>query len=170
MQSASTGEDHGFTRIYCDLFVAFLVEVGEFAVHCGMDILDSELEMFPEIRHRVFKVEHHSRRAGVEHFHNQLAIICRSGHLITLILTPLWKRNAPASGCSFRSRQVIGQLAFVRVRQHALTFCDQFTLTRREPLMQRKKKIEKSGGNISLKVECCGSGVDGESVESFHAG
>jgi hypothetical protein len=36
--------------------------------------------------------------------------------------------------------------------------------------MQRKKKIKKSGGKISLKVECFGSGVDGESVESFHAG
>ena len=53
--------------------------------------------VLPLVDHRVFEVEHDAGRAGVEHLHDQLGIVRRTGHLVALILAPLRQLDPPVA-------------------------------------------------------------------------
>ena len=63
MQSARACEDHRLTLVDPNLLIALLVEVSQLAAKCRMDVVDAKLEMVPDVRHRVFEVQHHAGRA-----------------------------------------------------------------------------------------------------------
>src|SRR5262249_18343147 len=107
MQSSRTGEYHGLAVIDRDLFVPFLVEVRQLAAQRRMNVVDAKLEMVPEVCHRVFEIEHHSRRSGVEHFHDKLRVVRWTGHLVALVLTPLRQSDTPLASCRLRWREMI---------------------------------------------------------------
>src|SRR5947209_19902336 len=67
MQPTGAGEDDCPAFIDSDLLVPFLIEVSQLAAKGGMDVANAKLEMVPEVCHRVFEVEHHAGRAGVQH-------------------------------------------------------------------------------------------------------
>src|SRR3954465_6921295 len=77
MQSTRAGEDHGRALIDSDLLISFLIEVSQLAAKGRMDVANAKLEIVPEVRHRVFEVEHHAGRAGVQHLDHELRVVCR---------------------------------------------------------------------------------------------
>src|SRR6185437_7855779 len=157
MQPTRPGENHSLAWLNRDFAVSFFVEVRELAAQGGMDVANPEFEMLPEIRHRVFEVEHHSRRSGVQHLHHQLGIVGRAGHLVALVLAPLGHDDRPIRRGRLGRRQVIRRPALMRLLEHALALGHQLTLTRRESLMQRKKEVQEPGGQIALQVESSGA-------------
>ena len=68
MQSSRTSEDHRLALVNSNLLIPLLVEISQFAAQGRMNVIDAKLEMVPEVRHRIFQVEHHAGSAGVEHF------------------------------------------------------------------------------------------------------
>lgn len=64
---------------------------------------------------------------------------------------------------------MIRQLARVRLSEYSLAPGYELPLPRSKARMQGKIEIEKSGRKVTLEVEVCRRGVDGKSVELFHA-
>ena len=89
-----------------------------------MDVVDAKLKMVPDVRHRVFEVQHHSGRAGIQHFYHQLGVVCRAGHLVALVLAPLRQRDAPFAGRRFRRRKMIRQLTPVSIGKNSFALGD----------------------------------------------
>src|SRR3954462_8554290 len=52
--------------------------------------------MFPLVDGGIFQVEHDPGRAGIKHFHHQLGIVRRAGHLIALVVAPFGQLDVPA--------------------------------------------------------------------------
>src|SRR5581483_1023227 len=149
--------------------IALFVEVAQLAAQSGVNVLDPELEVVPEVCDGVFEIEHDAGGSGVEHLHHQFGIVGRAGHLVSLILAPLEDSYIPFTGGPLRCRKVIRQLAGVRLGEHSLALGNELSLARSETRVKWKKKIQKSGREIAFEVDICGRGVDGKSVKSFHA-
>src|SRR5258708_9336785 len=103
-----------------------------------MDVANAEFQMVPEVRHRVFQITHEAGRSGVQHFDEEFRVVCRSSHLIALILTPLGYIDLPIAACGRRGWKMIRQLTRMCCMEHLLTPGDQLTLARRESLVKRK--------------------------------
>ena len=65
---------------------------------------------------------------------------------------------------------MVGRFAQMSIRQSALALCHQLLLSGREPLIERKKELEKSGRKVTLWIEVLRRGVDGKAVQLVHAG
>ena len=114
VQSAGPREDNGGTRIDADGFVALTVEVREPARERLKNVFDAARVVFPGVGSGVFQIEHDAGRAGIQHLHNKIGVVCRSRHLVPLIRAPRRKLNAPGIRGGHRRRQVIGELPGVR--------------------------------------------------------
>ena len=89
MQPARPHPDHRLARLDADCAIALLIEVAELPAQRFHDVVDALVEMLPLIRHRILEVEHHARRAGIEHLHDQVGVVGRAGHLVPLIPAPV---------------------------------------------------------------------------------
>ena len=114
VQAAHARPEHGRALLDRRPRVAALgVDVRELAVIRGDRVVDALERVLEGVRHRVFEVDHHAGRARVEHFHDQLGVVRRTGHLIALVQTPgraprpatrRWRARAAGSRGTFCSR------------------------------------------------------------------
>ena len=110
------------------------------------DVRDREHRVLPDVGDGIFQVEHHARRAGVQHLHHELAVIGRACHLIALVLAPGGKLDAPVrAGCVGR-RQVIRQLALMRRGERSRALLVECALSRREMLVEGVRNSMKPFG------------------------
>ena len=141
MQSASAQQDRRLGGFNADHLIAFLIEVGQLAAQRRQNILNAEFQMVPEVRHRVFQVEHHAGRAGVEHLDHQLGVVGRAGHLVALVLHVIRQLDAPVRLGGFRGQPVLRLAPGVRGLEYLLAFFDKFLLQRCETPVQRLEKL-----------------------------
>jgi hypothetical protein len=107
----------------------------------------------PVVGHRIFQVEHHARRAAVQHFDHQFSVVCGAGHLVSLVLNPAWQFDHPIARRGLGGRPVIGQSPLVRLAERFGPFGHQRLLARSEDLMQRRQKIHEAPGQFQGGVE-----------------
>ena len=125
--------------------------------------------MFPEICRGVLQVDHHGRRSRVQQLHRQLTVIGGTGHLVSLVGTPVGHFDPPVGCSSRRGWQVIRRLPAMRQLQHLGAFRDELLLPGSELLVERQQKLEKSLGKIGLRIQVCGrvvhARVHGSSIQ-----
>ena len=153
MKPSRPGKDHCFALADADLAVALAVLVSERAFESLDDVAHARQDVVPGVGHRVLQVEHHSRGPRVQHLHDQLSVVGRSGHLVALVLAPPGQGDLPAGRGRFGGRQVVWKLAGVRPPQHFLALGGQGLLARSELTMQPLEEIEKPAGQVLLRVQ-----------------
>ncbi len=65
--------------------------------------------MGPGIGHGIFEIEHDARRAGIEHFHDELGVVGRTRHLIALVGAPIGECDSPGGISGIGRGQIMGQ-------------------------------------------------------------
>ena len=96
VQTARANPDHCRTWLDADQLVTLFVEVGERTAQSLKNIFYAQPLVLPLVYGRIFEIQHHPRCARIEHFHHELGVIGRAGHLISLILAPFWQFDLPA--------------------------------------------------------------------------
>jgi hypothetical protein len=160
VQSTRAGKDYGFAGLDGYRLVTLLVVITEFATQAGENVPDAGLVMVPLVNARVFEVEHHTRRARVEHLHTEFAIVRGSSHLITLVLAPLRQRYAPSVANRVGREVMRGLFAFQRTLQDLGALLGKLLLPRRKSAVQGKEEIHKARGQIARRIELRGRAAD----------
>ena len=125
MQTANAVPHDRRARLDADRARRAWIVVRQLAVERGDDVVVAEHEVIPRVGHRVFEIEHHAGRAGVEHLDDELGVVGGSGHLIALICAPRRQLDAPvgrrgfglAEDTSADRRRARARAARSRVRQ-----------------------------------------------------
>src|SRR5258707_1258144 len=100
VQAARACEEDRLARLNTHRAIPFLVEIIEPAGKRFQNVVDAGGEVLPGVGVGILQVQHHARRAGVEHFHDELGIVRRAGHLVTLVGAPFGQLHFPRlCGC-----------------------------------------------------------------------
>src|SRR5262250_3373075 len=133
--------------------VALLIEVRQCAAQCGENVFDRKTLVIPLVHRRVFQVEHHARRARIEHLYNQFRVVGRPGHLVTLVLAPLGQLDSPPIAYRLARIAVGGFVPLQGLSKHPLALANQLFLPGRETLVQILEEVGKTARQIALYVE-----------------
>ncbi len=117
VQAAHAIPNDRLARHDADGAAAFRVVVGQLSVKRGDQVVVPGHEVVPAIEHRVFEIEHHAGRPGVEHLDDELGVVGRPRHLVALIGAPRRQLDTPIGGRRFRRGQVGRKVAGVRARE-----------------------------------------------------
>ncbi len=161
VQAARASEENRLARLNTHRAVTLFIGVGEPAGKRFQNVSNSLGEMLPGISVGVFKVQHHARRAGVEHFHDEFGIVRRASHLVALVGAPFRQRDFPRLHGRNGGRQEIGLLAGVRFVQGRFAAGDQHALAQRERGVQRREELRKARWQVARGVEAGRGGVYG---------
>ncbi len=124
VQAARPREDDRAARIDANRFVALAVKVREPACKRFENILYAARVVLPGIGGGVFQIEHDSRSARIQHFHDEIRVVGRPRHLVSLVGAPGRKLDAPGIRGGDRRRQVIGNLVRVGFSQREIAAGD----------------------------------------------
>ena len=124
VQPTRTNPNHGRAGLDSDHLVAFLVRIRQGATQCGHNIFCAEALVLPFVHSGIFQVEHHPRRARIQHLHHKLGVVRWPRHLIPLVLTPFRKLNPPAIPDRRPRIPVYRLFAGMGVFQRLAPFCD----------------------------------------------
>ena len=153
VQAADPRPDHGLRRFDADRCATLGVVVGQFAVERGDHVVEPEQDVAPLIGHRIFEIEHHARRTGVEHLDDQFGVVGGPGHLIALVSAPSRQRDLPIRRRRLRGREIVRKLALVRARQDGLSLRDVLLLPSGEAVVQRPIEGGESGRKVARDIE-----------------
>ena len=109
--------------------------------------------MLPLVHHGVFQIEHHARRARVEHLYHQVRVVRWACHLVALVLTPRRQFNSPASANRVAGKPVRRIFSVMGPLENALAFFDQRLLPGSEAPMQWGQKFHESLGQVELRIK-----------------
>src|SRR5579862_708521 len=76
-------------RLDRNVLTALVIKVRELANEGAECVFDTQHYVRPDVRHRVFQVQHYSGRSGIKHLDDKLRIIGGTGHLISLVSDPI---------------------------------------------------------------------------------
>src|SRR5438309_136898 len=88
MQAPGTNPNDRRTGLDPDYVAALPVEISKRSSQCLENVFDSHPLVLPFVNGGVFQVEHYTGSAGIQHLHDEVGIVGRPGHLITLVLAP----------------------------------------------------------------------------------
>ena len=169
VEPSNPDPDDGGAGLDGDPAPALGVLVGEGPVQRLDRVLVAAEEGRPLVGHRVLEVDHHPRRARVEHLHDQLAVVGRAGHLVPLVPAPVRQRDPPLAGGGGGGRQVVRQLPLVRGGQHPAARLDEAALPRGELAVELEVAVEESRREVPAGIEVGGRGI-GVDAEAAHRG
>ena len=159
MQAPRPGPDHRRLRLDADQFVPLLVEIGQSPAQCLQDVLHADPLVLPFVDHGVFQVEHHAGRAGVKHFDHQIGVVRRTRHLVALVLAPFRQLDSPVAAHRVPGKPVYRLFSLMRLCQDLLPLRDQRPLARRKAAMQGCQKLQKSLGQVVVRIKCRGRAI-----------
>src|SRR5438128_12008071 len=91
VQAARPREDDRAARIDANRFVALAVKISEPAGKRFENILYAARVVLPGIGRGVFQIEHYSRSARIQHFHDEIHIFSTPRNLCSLVGSTCWK-------------------------------------------------------------------------------
>ena len=125
MQPSRPRKNHRVAGPNLHRLVALAVEIIQSPRKRLKNIFDPALVVLPDIRRRILEIQHHARRARIQHLYHQVCLIRWPSHLVALIRAPRRQFNSPRASRRLRRRQIIRQFPGIRLRQRNLRAAQQ---------------------------------------------
>ncbi len=153
MQSSRPGKNHGIAGIDPHRLVALAIKISEPPRKGLKNIFYATLVVLPNISRGILEIQHHARRARIQHLHHQVRFICGPSHLVALIRAPPRELNTPRTSRCLRGSQVPGQFPGMRFCQRDAPPVNKRLLSGRQRFMKWPQKLKKSRGQVAFGIK-----------------